>query len=633
MNWICQRTDGNSWAIPTLPMMLSNDPSVDKSTGTMTVTFLGEEGLSSGGLCCKMEDQAFKVVLNGSSSFAITGTDKTLRIEVKSKGRITQRHGLIILPITRLMRCLHYTTPQSSVDDAFSARQQCRTLLQEVDKANCLSIGTRELLNRILSNAMMDADGESLHEGWFDVGNDGKVEGRVRLRFEFREGDGRIEVAEDSNVYNVEESTAGKAKSRIRKLSTKAKAMMGGVVKGAVGNSSDKLGRPSKKGCSQDPAPIPMYDLAAEQGNCRYFGALLEDAVANSEGDIPDPVRVCVEFLEEHALEEEGLFRVAGNQDEVIWYVKEFEEGKSPPFETDNPHVCSGVLKKYFRKMAHPVVPYFLYPGLIAIADTNSLKDIEVLGSLFQSIPLANQRLLRYLLVFLKKVADLSEVNLMAPQNLAIVFAPNLLRPEVDDPTTMMRDSKLVNDIVRVLIENADAIVPEVPATAEAPSQAQSEQSDDPPAPPVPKKMPPPRKNSNLRSPPARVLASKNLPLPPIPNASASSTSGSTKPQGYSEPQGSLRSTAGVKKTVKLGARGPSHSPPSDKKPVPDLPEKRTPPFIPGRAAAMVDKFNGKPKPAIRSGRTITKPIQPGRAESIARKFGGSVKKNKEYGS
>lgn len=45
----------------------------------------------------------------------------------------------------------------------------------------------------------------------------------------------------------------------------------------------------------------------------------------------------------------------------------------------------------------------------------------------------------------------------MTPENLAIVFAPNVLRPEVEDSTTMM-DSDSKNRIISLLITRATEV-------------------------------------------------------------------------------------------------------------------------------------------------------------------------------
>ncbi len=53
-------------------------------------------------------------------------------------------------------------------------------------------------------------------------------------------------------------------------------------------------------------------------------------------------------------------------------------------------------------------------------------------------VPEANKQILDYLFSFLKKVANNEEHNKMGAMNLAILFAPNLMRPKIESVDNMM---------------------------------------------------------------------------------------------------------------------------------------------------------------------------------------------------
>ncbi|XP_049710891.1 rho GTPase-activating protein 22 isoform X3 [Elephas maximus indicus] len=53
---------------------------------------------------------------------------------------------------------------------------------------------------------------------------------------------------------------------------------------------------------------------------------------------------------------------------------------------------------------------------------------------------------------FLDEVQSHSDVNKMSVQNLATVFGPNILRPQVEDPVTLMEGTSLVQHLMTVLI-------------------------------------------------------------------------------------------------------------------------------------------------------------------------------------
>lgn len=62
--------------------------------------------------------------------------------------------------------------------------------------------------------------------------------------------------------------------------------------------------------------------------------------------------------------------------------------------------------------------------------EQRAAKLSQILSS--GSMPLVHMNLLRYLMVFLHKVATHSKTNLMTERNLAIMFAPNVLRPKLE---------------------------------------------------------------------------------------------------------------------------------------------------------------------------------------------------------
>ncbi|XP_070926041.1 rho GTPase-activating protein 22 isoform X10 [Macaca nemestrina] len=68
------------------------------------------------------------------------------------------------------------------------------------------------------------------------------------------------------------------------------------------------------------------------------------------------------------------------------------------------------------------------------------------------NLPQANYNLLRYICKFLDEVQAYSNVNKMSVQNLATVFGPNILRPQVEDPVTIMEGTSLVQHLMTVLI-------------------------------------------------------------------------------------------------------------------------------------------------------------------------------------
>jgi hypothetical protein len=65
---------------------------------------------------------------------------------------------------------------------------------------------------------------------------------------------------------------------------------------------------------------------------------------------------------------------------------------------------------------------------------------------------------LKYLCLFLHRVTDFASDNLMSSENLAIVFAPNLIRPQQETPQSLLTELTFVIGVC-VLVAVAVAVV------------------------------------------------------------------------------------------------------------------------------------------------------------------------------
>ena len=68
-------------------------------------------------------------------------------------------------------------------------------------------------------------------------------------------------------------------------------------------------------------------------------------------------------------------------------------------------------------------------------------------------LPPSNRAIVAFLMRFLARVAQYSEVNKMSASNLGIVFAPNILRTRVETYETVARDTPLTIGVIKSLIE------------------------------------------------------------------------------------------------------------------------------------------------------------------------------------
>uniref|UniRef100_A0A672RMG8 Rho GTPase activating protein 22 n=1 Tax=Sinocyclocheilus grahami TaxID=75366 RepID=A0A672RMG8_SINGR len=196
------------------------------------------------------------------------------------------------------------------------------------------------------------------------------------------------------------------------------------------------------------------------------FGQHLEDTVQYERkfGPRLAPLLVeqCVDFIREQGLKEEGLFRMPGQANLVKDLQDAFDCGDKPLFDSNTDvHTVASLLKLYLRELPEPVIPFNKYEDFLTCLQL-LLKDEEVglseLVNQVNTLPQANYNLLKYICKFLDEVQSHSNENKMSVQNLATVFGPNILRPKVEDPVSMMEGTSQVQHLMTVLISEHDRL-------------------------------------------------------------------------------------------------------------------------------------------------------------------------------
>ncbi|XP_060916727.1 rho GTPase-activating protein 24 isoform X2 [Labrus mixtus] len=198
------------------------------------------------------------------------------------------------------------------------------------------------------------------------------------------------------------------------------------------------------------------------------FGQKLEETVRYERryGNKLAPMLVeqCVDFIRQWGLREEGLFRLPGQANLVKELQDAFDCGEKPSFDCNTDvHTVASLLKLYLRELPEPVIPFHKYGDFLASAKLLSKDDemgMKELRRLVECLPPVNYNLLKYICRFLDEVQSYSGVNKMSVQNLATVFGPNILRPKVEDPVTIMEGTVLVQQLMAVLIGRHDVLFP-----------------------------------------------------------------------------------------------------------------------------------------------------------------------------
>ncbi|NWH58622.1 RHG24 protein, partial [Geococcyx californianus] len=198
------------------------------------------------------------------------------------------------------------------------------------------------------------------------------------------------------------------------------------------------------------------------------FGQKLEDTVRYEKryGNRLAPMLVeqCVDFIRQWGLKEEGLFRLPGQANLVKELQDAFDCGEKPSFDSNTDvHTVSSLLKLYLRELPEPVIPYAKYEDFLSCAKMLSKEEESGLKELVKqvkSLPVVNYNLLKYICRFLDEVQSYSGINKMSVQNLATVFGPNILRPKVEDPLTIMEGTVVVQQLMSAMISKHEELFP-----------------------------------------------------------------------------------------------------------------------------------------------------------------------------
>ncbi|XP_068182678.1 rho GTPase-activating protein 22 isoform X2 [Antennarius striatus] len=209
---------------------------------------------------------------------------------------------------------------------------------------------------------------------------------------------------------------------------------------------------------------------------------MLHDAQCGPQRLVPVLVEQCVCFIRDQGLKEEGLFRAPGQTNHVRELQDAFDRGEKPVFDSvTDVHTVASLLKLYIRELPEPIIPFSKYTQFLSCAQLltkDKVVGIVELGKQVKSLPQVNYNLLKYICKFLDVVQSHSNENKMSVQNLATVFGPNILRPRVEDPVTMMEGSSQVQHLMTVLISEHTRLYPNEGLETETKTTSEQQQSN-----------------------------------------------------------------------------------------------------------------------------------------------------------
>ncbi|KYO44418.1 rho GTPase-activating protein 25 isoform B [Alligator mississippiensis] len=198
------------------------------------------------------------------------------------------------------------------------------------------------------------------------------------------------------------------------------------------------------------------------------FGQRLAETVTYEQKfgqhQVPILVEKCAEFIRDHGMNEEGIFRLPG-QDNLVKQLRDaFDAGERPSFDRDTDvHTVASLFKLYLRELPEPVIPWMQYEGFLLcgqLLNADEMKGHQELEKQLSLLPRDNYNLLSYICRFLHEIQLNSSVNKMSVDNLATVIGVNLIRPKIEDPAIIMQGTPQIQKVMTVMISEHANLFP-----------------------------------------------------------------------------------------------------------------------------------------------------------------------------
>uniref|UniRef100_UPI00398E5831 rho GTPase-activating protein 31 n=1 Tax=Pristiophorus japonicus TaxID=55135 RepID=UPI00398E5831 len=162
------------------------------------------------------------------------------------------------------------------------------------------------------------------------------------------------------------------------------------------------------------------------------FGCDLGEYLQNSGQDVPQVLKSCAEFIEKHGIVD-GVYRLSGITSNIQRLRQEFGTEQRADLTKEvylqDIHCVGSLCKLYFRELPNPLLTYELYKKFTeAVAAQSEEEQLAGIQNVIKELPPPHYRTLEYLIKHLTHIASFSTQTNMHSRNLALVWAPNLLR-------------------------------------------------------------------------------------------------------------------------------------------------------------------------------------------------------------
>jgi len=184
------------------------------------------------------------------------------------------------------------------------------------------------------------------------------------------------------------------------------------------------------------------------------------DLVARCEFEgrvIPSIVTRCIQEVEWRGMEVEGIYRKSGGAGQVKSVQQGFEKDANHDISDADLdiHAVTSAMKQYFRKLPNPLITFEAYEQFLEAGQApkdDKEKQVMALRVAIGELPEAHRDCLQFLIQHLVRIMSHEPQNLMTQLNLAVVFAPTIMRPQSIERE--MSDMQAQRTAIQFLLEN-----------------------------------------------------------------------------------------------------------------------------------------------------------------------------------
>ncbi|KAM9733649.1 rho GTPase-activating protein 32 [Menidia menidia] len=199
----------------------------------------------------------------------------------------------------------------------------------------------------------------------------------------------------------------------------------------------------------------------------RVFGCDLGEHLHNSGHEVPQVVKCCAEFIEKNGVVD-GIYRLSGISSNIQKLRHEFDSEQIPDLSRDvfrqDIHSVGSLCKLYFRELPNPLLTYQLYERFSeAVSAATDEERLVKIHNVIQQLPPPHYRTLEFLMRHLSRLATFSPITNMHTKNLAIVWAPNLLRSRQIESacfsgTAAFMEVRIQSVVVEFILNNTETL-------------------------------------------------------------------------------------------------------------------------------------------------------------------------------